>query len=400
MASLLLRSLKHRFQRVINVYHLLIGWVYVFRYGWPSQQLTVIGVTGTDGKTTTSHLVYEFLKRSGMKVALISSVGAFVGNEKVDTGFHVTSPDARSLQPLLRKIKELRFTHVVLEITSHGLDQNRLVGIAFETAVLTNITPEHLDYHGSFENYRNTKMKLFYQTKYAVLNRDDPSFRYFRGAAKKTKIIPYVKSKTTNISPSLVGSYNLYNIAAAASVAKIYGVPNKTIKKVIKTFKGVPGRREEIKLGQKFRVIIDFAHTPNALNQLLAQLNKELSKNKNLILVFGCAGLRDHKKRPLMGRIAHRLANLVIITAEDPRTEKVANIFQQIISKTPPHSPKIIREDDRQRAINLAVRLAKTNDIVVITGKGNEKSICFGTIEFPWSDQNAVKKAIKLAADG
>lgn len=394
MVSLLLRSLKHRFQRAINVYHLLIGWVYVFRYGWPSQQLTAIGITGTDGKTTTSHLIYKFLKRSGIKIALISSVGAFVGNKKITTGFHVTSPDPRSLQPLFRKIKGLGFTHVVLEITSHGLDQNRLVGIAFETAVLTNITPEHLDYHGSFKNYRNTKMKMFYQTKYAVLNRDDPSFKYFKDTAKNAIIIPYSKSKTTNISPSLAGSYNLYNIAAATSVAKIYGVSNETIKEVIKNFGGVSGRREEIKLGQKFRVIIDFAHTPNALNQLLIQLNKELPKNKNIILVFGCAGLRDHQKRPLMGRIAHRLANLVIITAEDPRTERVADIFQQIISKTPSHSPKIIREDNRQRAINLAVRLARINDIVVITGKGHEKSICFGTTEFPWSDQKAVKKTI------
>lgn len=395
MVSLHLEDIRRHLRHQVNCYHLILSWFWVFKNGWPGRHLTFIGVTGTDGKTTTSHLIYNFLQESGLKVALISTVAATIGKKKIDTGSHVTSPDARSLQPLLRQIRNQGFTHVIIEATSHGLDQNRFAGIKFETAVLTNITPEHLDYHQTMARYQKAKAKLFRDVRFAILNRDDSSFKYFKKIASKAKIIPYAKSTIEITNPHLQGDYNLYNLAAAVAVAKIYTASDATIHKVISKFKGIPGRREEIKLGQKFRVIIDFAHTPNALRQLLIQLKKELPQGKRLILVFGCAGHRDHQKRPQMGKIAHQLTDKVIITIEDPRNENLSDIFKQITSNIPLSSQKIIRNDNRQKAIDLAFTLAESDDIIVITGKGHEKTMCVDGIEYPWSDQSAVRNAVK-----
>lgn len=344
-----------------NIYHFLTAWFFVIWYGIPSRNIKIIGVTGTDGKTTTCHLIYEILKEAGIKVALISTVS--------DTGFHVTSPDARILQPLLLRIKKNGFTHLVLEVTSHGLDQNRFAGMRFYTAVITNITHEHLDYHGTFEKYKATKMKLLRMAQY-------PIYKY-----KKTKM------KVNN--PALVGEYNKYNIGAAEAVAKILDIRSQIIEDVVNKFSGVPGRMEEVRLGQNFRAIIDFAHTPNALEQVLKMLKSQCSRHNKIILVFGCAGLRDHSKRPMMGEIAMRLADKVIITAEDPRTETLDSIYRDIAAEGS------IREDDRQKAIELAVSLAQPGDIVVATGKGHEKSMCFGKTEYPWSEREAFEKAIK-----
>ena len=358
-------------QSVKNIYHWIIGWGCVVGNGFAGRKLKIIGVTGTDGKTTTSHLIYEILKNAGFKVALVSTVAAYIGDEEIDTGFHVTSPEPWLLQPLLKKIEKKGFTHLVLEVTSHGLDQNRFVGVKFYVGVITNITHEHLDYHGTFEKYRAAKMKLLRMAKRPILD--------------------YAKTKLEVKNPVLAGEYNLYNIGAAEAVVKIFGVRYSVIGEVVKNFAGVPGRMEEIKLGQPFRVIVDFAHTPNALEQVLTTLKAQKKPKAQLILVFGCAGLRDHTKRPMMGEIAKRLADAVIVTAEDPRTEKLDDIFNQITDG----DDWFRREDDRQKAINLAVGMAGPGDIVVATGKGHEKSMCFGITEYPWSDREAFEKAIK-----
>lgn len=382
-------------QKLKNVYHWLSSWVYVIANGFPANKLIVIGVTGTDGKTTTSHLIYDILNSAGLKVALISTVGARLGLVELDTGFHVTSPDAASLQPLLRKIVDLGFTHLVLEVTSHGLDQNRLVGIPFTIAALTNVTHEHLDYHGSLANYLKAKAKLMRNSHFSVLNKDDDSFDYlsFRSGGE---VIPYTKTDLMVTNRNLMGDYNKYNIGAAATVATKLGVGSQVVEHVVKNFAGVPGRREEIELGQKYRAIVDFAHTPNSLKLLLEQLRSELLPNGYLILVFGCAGLRDKTKRPLMGKIAAELADKVIITAEDPRTEKLDAIFADITSGlTDIEMQKVSREDNRQKALNLAVSMARVGDIVVATGKGHEKSMCFGKMEVPWSDKEAMEQAIR-----
>lgn len=387
-----------------NLRHLLESCWEVVKAGYPARKLVVIGITGTDGKTTTSHLVYEMLKSADIKVALVSTVAAYIGSEEIDTGFHVTTPDAKLLQPLIKKIVDAGMTHLILEVTSHGLDQHRVLGCNFQVGVITNITHEHLDYHKTFEKYRSTKAKLIIGTKYAILNADDPSFEYLKDRSGG-EIIPYTKTKTKISNPKLAGDYNLYNIAAAEAVAKIYKIQSTIVNKALDNFPGVPGRLEEIKNNLGFRTIVDFAHTPNALEKVLTELKSQLPKNKKLILVFGCAGLRDHTKRPMMGEIATRLADKVIITAEDPRTENIDDIYKDIVSNITPKPPLklrggaegggVTRVDDRQEAINKAVGQAKTGDIVVVTGKGHEKSMCFGTTEYPWSDKQALERAIK-----
>lgn len=364
-----------------NVQHYFESLTEVCIAGYPARKLKVIGVTGTDGKTTTSHLIYEILKHSGKKVALISTVAAYIGETEIDTGFHVTTPDAKVLQPLIKKIADSGMEYLVLEVTSHGLDQHRVLGCNFWIGVLTNVTHEHLDYHKTFEKYRVSKAKLFQGVKYAVLNQDDPSFEYFSNQTSG-KVVPYTKSK---LKTNLVGEYNQYNLGAALAVAKVIGVENK-----LREFSGVPGRMDEIKLGQKFRAIVDFAHTPNALEKVLTQLRNELPKGKKLIVVFGCASERDESKRPVMGKIANKLADVVIITAEDPRNESLEKIYLEIDP-----SKRSLKVDDRQQAINKAVSLAKSGDIVVICGKGHEKSMNMGGVEYPWSDKEAIKKSLE-----
>lgn len=354
-----------------NWYHWVVSWGYALVNGMPSRRLKVIGVTGTDGKTTTCHLIYEMLKAAGFKAALISTVAAYMGDEEIDTGFHVTTPDAALLQPLLKRIADRGFTHVVLEVTSHGLDQNRLAGVRFETGIITNITHEHLDYHGTLEEYRQAKMKLLRMAKQPILK--------------------YAMTKLEVRNPALVGEYNKYNIGAAEAVAKILDVRSQIIEQVVNDFSGVPGRMEEIRQGQPFRAMVDFAHTPNALKEVLTELKRQKAKGKKLILVFGSAGLRDHTKRPMMGEAAKRLADVAIVTAEDPRTESLGDIYNQITGG----KEGFVREDDRQKAINMAVAMAKAGDMVVVTGKGHEKSMCFGKTEYPWSDKEALTTAIK-----
>jgi len=372
---------------------------------FPARKLKVIGVTGTDGKTTTVNLIYEILVKAGRRVAMISTVGAKIDQEEIDTGFHVTAPDSWFLQKLLRQMVNRGIECVVLEATSHGMDQFRYWGVDYEIGVLTNITHEHLDYHQTFENYRRAKLKLFMHSKTVVLNRDDASFDYLKKQLEKhsIKILTYglkneadFTPQTFPLHPSLPGEHNLYNCLAAAGAATVLKIDQKIIQETIHVFKGVIGRMEEIKAGQNFRVIVDFAHTPNALEQTLKTLKASLAQKARLVVVFGAAGLRDIAKRPMMGEIAGKYADLVILTAEDPRTEKVEEICRQIaVGCQKAHcQPKIIV--DRAKAIEFALRQAHPKDVVVVCGKGHEKSMCYGARELPWSDQETIKKILSL----
>lgn len=390
-----------------------IGAVAFFRF--PARKLKVVGVTGTDGKTTTVHLIGQILKKAGLKVAIVSSVGAWLGEKEIDTGFHVTTPDSWSLQKLLRQIVDLGFTHVILEATSHGLDQHRLWGCNFQIGVVTNVTHEHLDYHGTWERYLAAKAKLFNGVKVAVLNRDDKSFEYLDTKIqryKDTKRVTYGTINKADITPKtflfktqLPGEYNLYNCLAAIGVAKNLGVQDRVIHEAIADFTGVVGRLELIDEGQNFQVFVDFAHTPNALEKVLQFLKTQKSQNARLIAVFGCAGLRDIQKRPMMGEISARLADISVFTAEDPRTEDVNQIIEQIMQGAlkggakqldPSSSHSFFRIPDRGEAINFAIqKLSRKGDIIVICGKGHERSMCYGTTEYPWSDQDETRKALK-----
>ena len=415
----MLRGLVGKYK---NTKHYLTSVKETLKAGYPARRLKVIGVTGTDGKTTTCHLIYSLLKNSGKKVALLSTVAAYIGDEVIDTGFHTTTPDAKLLQPLIKKVANSGMEYLVLETTSHGLDQHRVLGINFMMGVLTNVTHEHLDYHKTFEAYRKAKSKLFRNLKYAVLNKDDNSFDYFKSvlkpgtkltsysvnqtatlAAKNIKLTPKgmeftIKegANTSKIQTRLLGKYNASNILAAAGAARVFGVKWVEIQDALESFEGVEGRMEVIKSKKQFTTIVDFAHTPNSLENLLKTLTEIKPKKSKLIAVFGCAGQRDTLKRPVMGEISARLANISIFTAEDPRNEDVNTIIDKIMegANKAKDGHVVLREPDRKKAIKLAVSKAQKGDIVVICGKGHEKSMNFGGKELPWSDQEVARKLL------
>lgn len=386
-------------RRLKNLFHLLGAILANIIYGFPSKSLKIIGVTGTDGKTTTVHLIYHILKSAGMKADLISTVSA--------PGLHTTTPDPWMLQKLLRQMADRGIKYVILESTSHGLDQHRLWGIEFYIGVITNITHEHLDYHRTYENYLKAKAKLLENVKFAVLNKDDASYAKLKMMLSgNSRLVTYGIKNGADFTPEsfkfttlLLGEYNKHNCLAAIAATSALEIPPEEIRQAVASFKGVIGRMEEIDEGQNFRVIIDFAHTPNALENVLKTLQRLKTKDQRLIAIFGCAGLRDIKKRPMMGKIAAKLADIAILTAEDPRTEDVNKIVGQIAIGCQKaggiEGKTYFCVPEREEAIRLAIeKLAKKGDIVVICGKGHEKSMCYGKVEQPWSDQEQARKVL------
>lgn len=420
----LLSSIAHYFrpffpQSVVNyVYHLPKAFLAARFYGNPGADLEIIGVTGTDGKTTTASLIYHILKTARKKVALVSTVDAKIGRKNLKTGFHVTSPNPFALQALLRRMRSQKIRYVVLEVTSHGLDQFRIYPLRPVIAVLTNITHEHLDYHGTFEAYRDAKLRLFKHARHAVVNKDLPIFGQINAALPKVMFSTYSLTADSQMRPEsieyledktifrlgnlvytlpLTGRYNLENALAAISSALLLDISPADIKRALASFRGVRGRLEEIKNKRGLRTFVDFAHTPNALSAILTNLRSKLKGEQRLIVVFGSAGLRDASKRPLMGAVAAQLADKIILTSEDPRFENPKNIVKEIISGIPTAKRQdVVIELDRAKAIDRAVNvLAKRGDWVVLCGKGHEESMNLdGFTETPWSDHEALSSAL------
>ena len=401
-------------------------------YDFPARQLTVIGVTGTDGKTTTSNLIYQILLAAGLRAGVISTVNAVIGSEILDTGFHVTTPEAPDVQRFLSRMVTAGLTHVVLESTSHGLAQHRVTGCEFDIGVVTNITHEHLDYHGSYEGYRAAKARLFTglaQTRQkaqgnprlGVLNKDDASYDYLHSVTQVNTLayglsteadvwaeeIEYRPAGThfiavgpgfrQEIECSLVGDFNISNCLAAISATVVgLGVDPAVAARGIRALQGVPGRMESIQMGQDFTAIVDFAHTPNALKVALQTVRK-LTGGK-VIAVFGSAGLRDRAKRRMMAEVSLELADISILTAEDPRTESLDDILGEMADaangKGGVEGVNFLRVPDRGEAIRQAVQMAQPGDLVVACGKGHEQSMCFGTMEYAWDDRTAMKAAL------
>lgn len=390
-------------QKIKNIYHLFQAIIANLYYGFPSRKIKVIGVTGTDGKTTTTKLIYHILKTSGKKVSMISTVYAIVGNEVYDTGLHTTSPSSFLIQRLLRKAVNQKDEFFVLETTSHGLDQNRDYGVIYQAGAITNITHEHLDYHKTYDNYLKTKSKLLNRSEVQVLNRDDSSYGRLVDIINKKKVFSYgLKNKADinwnkKIKTKLLGSFNRENILAAYTVCLKLGVSIQQIIKAIETFTPPQGRLELV-YDKDFKVIIDFAHTPNAIDKALSCVKKEFVGTKGrLIHVFGSAGLRDFTKRPLMGEASGRYADIVILTEEDYRTEdpqKIADQIAQGLEKSGFNKQYLVIID-RELAIKKAIDLAGRNDLIIITGKAHEKSLCRGKIEYPWDEKETVKKLLK-----
>lgn len=392
-------------QNLKNVYHLLQAFMAALYFGFPSNNLTVIGVTGTDGKTTTCHMIYEILKSQGIKTSIVSSVGAVISGITYDTGFHVTTPSPWQVQKLLKQAKNKRSKYFVLEATSHGLDQNRLAFIKFKAAVLTNISHEHLDYHKNLENYTAAKAKLFKDVSFSILNKDDESFNALKKLASG-KIVSYGNNTEFSeqrypLKLKVEGDYNTQNALAAAATTASLGIKNNKIIKALSNFVGLKGRMQSVNLGQNFQVFVDFAHTPNALKNALQILRLTINDHRSakLIAVFGAAGERDKTKRPQMGKIAARFADISVITSEDPRREKVERISKDIAGGFEKEGAKEGRDfyqvADRKEAINFAISLAKRGDIVAFFGKGHEKSMAIGKKEFPWDEFYEVEKAIQ-----
>ncbi len=418
------------------------AWLNAAWYGYPARQLIMIGVTGTDGKTTTTNLIHSILTAAGIKAGMISTVNAVIGDRVLDTGLHTTTPDSDAIQRYLREMVEAGMTHCVLEATSHGLAHHRVSGCEFDIAVVTNITHEHLDVHGSLEAYRAAKGLLFQSLasaadkgvrKAAILNLDDSSYPYLRewieqsavNAPHRSAIYTYSiccaadltaididyradaihftafgYDEQIEITSPLVGEYNVSNcLAAITATVKGLGGDPVYARSGVAALKAIPGRMERIHEGQAYTAIVDFAHTPNALDQAIAAART--MTDGRVIVAFGCAGLRDHEKRTLMGEVAGRAADKIVITAEDPRTESLDEIMAvtaaAIAEQDRTEGVDFWRVPDRGEALAFACSLARPGDVVLACGKGHEQSMCFGDVEYPWDDREAMRAAIKGA---
>src|SRR5215216_3031132 len=410
-----------------------LTWIAASFYNWPGHKLTVTGVTGTDGKTTTTNLIYQILRAAGIKAGMISTVNAVIGDDVLDTGFHVTTPDAHDVQRYLARMVEAGLTHVVLETTSHGWSQYRVDACEFDIGVVTNITHEHMDEHGSYENYRAAKARLFSSLeitqpkpqenpRLAVINRDDvKSFDFLNDFIKVNKVnyglgevsdvratdIHYgplgihftaqSKDFDVQVTSKLVGAYNVSNCLAAltATVCGLRIAP-EIAARGIGSLEGIPGRMERIDMGQNFTAIVDFAHTSNALKVIL-ETARAMTQGR-VIAVFGSAGLRDKEKRRMMAETSAELADLTVLTAEDPRTESLEEILDEMAagarSRGGSEGETFWRVPDRGEAIRFALSLARDGDIVLSCGKGHEQSMCFGAREHLWDDQIAMRAAL------
>lgn len=369
---------------------------------FPGRKIKVIGVTGTDGKTTTVSLIYHILKENGHSVSMLTSIGAVIGNRTYETGFHVTTPSSFTLQKFLRQAIKAKSEYFVLEVTSHALDQYRTLGVKFKVGIMTNVTSEHLDYHKTFDNYLRTKEKLLKIAEIAIVNKDDASYTLFsesKNIKSQSNWITYGFSESADVnlknfsleSKALIGDFNKYNALAAAACTKKMGLKDEQIKAAIKNFKMPIGRMDYI-YDEDYGVIIDFAHTPNAFEHLLSSLRTQT--NGRLIHVFGSAGERDHSKRPFMGEISSKYSDILVLTAEDPRSEEVNKIIDEIASGIKKKDAKVFRLPNRRNAIEAAVEMAGKGDLVVITGKAHEKSMTYGHKDLPWDEYKIVWDAI------
>ena len=406
-------------QSVKNIYHFIQAVGANIAFGFPSRGMKVIGVTGTDGKTTTANLIYHVLSQAGYKVSLISSVGAIINNKTSDIGFHVTTPGRFDLQSYMKKSKKAGVQFVVLEITSHALDQHRAYGIPISIGVLTNVSNEHLDYHKTYKNYVAAKAKLLKKAKIAVINKDDKSYLPMMKHLKKKHIVTYGFKNDSKINPhnfpfttKLIGKFNQYNSLAAIAALQYTGISDELIRKGLASFKPPVGR-QEIVYNKDFMVINDFAHTPNSFAVILPEM-KKLTKNK-IIHVFGSAGKRDAYKRPEMGKISSEYADIIVLTAEDPRNETVEEINKEILSgikdtkfeiieakqfqiadlKLQNNKRYITAVENRKEAIDFAISIAQKGDVVLLTGKGHEKSINYGKGEEAWDESENARVALR-----
>jgi len=386
----------------------------------PTDKIDLIGITGTNGKTTTSFIIYNLLKDAGYKVGLIGTIKNIVSSSEILESVH-TTPESVDLYRYFNEMISDGFDKAVMEVSSHAIDLFRIEGMKFKTAVFTNLTPEHLDYHINLENYREVKSRLFTMLKpdgFAVLNKDDSTSDYILDKIEGksfTYSINYSSSDlyterysfdleglsfktaglfTEEFSLKLSGIFNIYNTLAAILSVKLLGINTDIINQSLKSMESVPGRFEKIIEGQNFDVVVDFAHTPDGMENIFRAISK-IAK-KRIIAVFGCGGDRDKSKRPVMGSIAAEYADTVIITNDNPRSESAVKIIKEIAAGfSKKENVDFYKIPDRKKAIYKAVDLAEEDDFVIILGRGHETRQIFSDKVIELDDREAVREAIK-----
>ena len=429
-------------------YHKTRAILAAYRYRFPSRKMTVIGVTGTDGKTTTCNMLFEILRQAGHKPAMASTINFRIGEKEWRNETKKTTLAPKKLQKFIRQAVDEKCDFLIVETSSHALSQNRVWGIDYDTAVITNTSHEHLDYHRTMDRYRREKRKLFEKLargkhksgvqKLSILNVQDETYEDFRQvqadavwtyglgdehsrlqtareetlAAQKDK--PMVSAKNSQLrsdgssfvltAPTgeiaidlwLPGEFNIENALCAATVGLAQGVDLATIKEALGGIKVMPGRMENIDMGQKFAVILDYAVTPKALEKLYSTMSKV--PHGKIIAVLGACGDRDKKKRPVMGELAAKYCDLVIFTDEDPYTEDPQRIIDMLISKLPDigkqEGKDYLQIIDRRQAIARALSEASEDDIVLITGKGDETGYMVGDKILPWDEREIVREEL------
>lgn len=391
------------------------------RYGNPAKGLRVIAVTGTNGKTTTANYINEILKEAGSKTAMFTTAVIEVAGDRQLNDLNATVASTDRMQRFFRDAKLAHVDYVILEVTSHSLEQHKLATVPIEVAVMTNLTQDHLDYHGTMERYAQAKGKLFASNpKFIVLNRDDAWFDFFdqypadaqkitygthdEAEAKITYVKLYKKGSEATVvidhqtklelATALPGKFNVYNMTAAAATAYLLGGKLSDIVEGVANLEGVPGRFERVVEGLGYDVIVDYAHTPDALEQLL-EAAKAVTKNR-VILVFGATGDRDKAKRPIMGEIAARLADRIVLTDEESYNEDPAAIREQVFKgiSDAGGDGKTTEMPDRRDAIEKALSIAKKNDTILITGMGHEQFRIVDGKKLPWNDAAVVREIL------
>lgn len=398
-----------------------------FFFDYPSRKVRMIGVTGTNGKTTTTHIIRSILIEAGYKVGLMGTIHTLIGDRQLPV--KNTTPDVIDLQSTLADMVTAGMDYVVMEVSSHALSLNRIAGCEFDVAIFTNITQDHLDFHHTFDNYIDAKAELFRllsspdntkSGKNAVINLDDHAAPAMLQATK-TRAITYgiherADLQATNIkieangaklaitgsfgemllNLKITGEFNVYNVLAAVGAAQAEGIDGGIIKCALENFVSVPGRFELVNAGQPFSVIVDYAHTPDGLENILRTAAQ--FAEKRIIVVFGCGGDRDRTKRPIMGKIAAQYANIVIATSDNPRTEEPEAILHEIeigIKEGLREGTEYTVVTDRRQAIARALHLAKPQDIVIIAGKGHETYQILKDRTIPFDDREIAREIIK-----
>jgi len=423
-------------QRWLSLVHKIRAVVACLLYRFPARQIKVIGVTGTNGKTTVCHLITKVLEEAGFKVGMATTIDFQIGSKQWINKTKMTTLSPFALQRFIRKVVSQRCNYLIIETTSHAISQYRIWGIPYDVVVFTNLTHDHLDYHQNFQEYRETKGKLFQglatslrkpnTLKVTVVNRDDPNFSYFYDFDADLKltygilggdcsaqnilykadgvdfIVVTSKGKVL-VRLNLPGRFNIQNALAAVAVGLSQGIDLPTIRRGLEKVRGVAGRMEKINEGQNFVVLVDYAHTPDAFQKIYETLIP--IKKGRLIHVFGACGDRDRSKRPIMGALAGRYADFVIITDEDPYTEDPRKIIEEVAKGVPQGWEKKEKQKkegvnfwkilDRAEAIDKALSLARENDIVLITGKGAEQAMVVGEKKIPWDDRKVVQRLLK-----